>query len=139
MAKKDIEAENRELREAGFDPEQLDEQARSEALQMIDDQDKSSEHSASTRFFKTAIAALKVNVGAPPDGSLDHNYVRFTPIHQKWEGEPTKFGYLATDNKRAIEILSDDPNVVEIQGSEYDEILRRADDTTELNVRRAGF
>lgn len=92
--------------------------------------------SSAFAYFRTHIAGLSVVVGDPKEDDVAPQTVRFQPVHQRWDGEMQRFGYLKTNNKVAIKKLKADSNVVSIDADEYDKIMERADDASEPNVRR---
>lgn len=73
-------------------------------------------------YFKSQlIPALSVQTGAPEDGQVAPQTVRFTPYDLKTQlGETVTIGYLKTDNAVAIRALRKDINVVSIDQGEYD-------------------
>lgn len=86
-----------------------------------------SDFSAQTKFYRTRIAGLSVQVGdAPTDeekekGVVAPPVVRFEAFEEKRQGDKVVVGYLATDNLVAIKKLAKDGNVEEIQAKEYRE------------------
>lgn len=64
-------------------------------------------------------SALTVIVGPPVEGGVVPQTVRFAPFEERYEGEAVKVGYLATDNKRAIQLLKEDSSVEEIDEEEF--------------------
>lgn len=77
--------------------------------------------SKDTKFFKSVIAGLSVEVGKTPKQHEEQQVVRFSPrkFFDKRTREHFTEGYLATDNADAIRKLADDVNVEEIKQSEY--------------------
>lgn len=93
------------------------------------------------RYFRSTIAGLMLHV-APANiekNEVAPHTVRFTPIFQRWDGEMTKFGYLKTSNKKAIEMCLADPNVSEIDAKEYDLVMDKVDDPKQVNYKRAAL
>jgi hypothetical protein len=88
------------------------------------------------KYFRTSIAGLSIQIAPAKQGEVAPEMVRFTPILQKWEGEMQKFGYLKTSNKLVIQRCKDDPMVQQVEQSEYESIMERAEDPDEPNVRR---
>lgn len=88
------------------------------------------------KYFRSTIAGLAVAVGAPKVAGADHEQVRFTPYNYITDmGEVLRFGYLETDNKRAIEVLANDPNVTEIDQENFEKYT----DTKNEKVSRAAL
>lgn len=105
------------------------------------DADNQNADSNKKMFFRSKVAGLSLQV-KPADtdkGEVAPHSVRFTPIASMYAGEMTKFGYLATSNKRAIQICKSDPNVTEITEEDYREMLEKADNPDEPNVKRAAL
>lgn len=76
---------------------------------------------SSKRYFRTPIAGLSVVVDSPDEGQVVPKTVRFTPYVYKTEvGEELLFGYLETDNKKAIAALEVDSNVTEIDQESFE-------------------
>jgi hypothetical protein len=75
------------------------------------------------KFYKSSLAGLSVRIGDEPERSEQPTKVRFVPYSEfdEAKGEHNTVGYLATDEQDAIEVLADDPNVTEIEESEYRE------------------
>lgn len=72
------------------------------------------------KCYRSPIAGLSVQVGEPLDGQVAPQTVRFEPYEYTSEvGEKLVFGYLKTDNERAIEVLDNDFNATEISEEEY--------------------
>jgi len=84
-------------------------------------------NSAQTKYYRTHIAGLSVQVGdAPSDeekerGTVAPPTVRFEAFEEKRQGDKVVVGYLATDNLVAIKKLAKDGNVEEISAKEYQE------------------
>lgn len=75
-----------------------------------------------TVFYKSNIPGLDVQLAEPEDRSdVGVENVRFQPYEfkNKENGEKYKLGLLATDDQDAIDILSEDPEVTEIDENEY--------------------
>lgn len=85
------------------------------------------DNSAQTKYYRTPIAGLSVQVGdAPSDedkekGVVAPPVVRFEAFEEKRQGDKVVVGYLATDNLVAIKKLAKDGNVEEISAKEYQE------------------
>lgn len=74
-----------------------------------------------TKYFRSKIAGLSVVVDqTPEEGQIAPQIVKFTAYRERIFGDETKVGYLATDNARAIELLTADPSVEAITKKEYD-------------------
>lgn len=86
-----------------------------------------------TKFFKSTVAGLSVQIGEEPDRDEQPTTVRFVPYEffDEEKGDHYVVGYLATDEQDAIEILADDVNVEEIDEKEFK-------DATE-NGKRAAY
>ncbi|CAB4155653.1 hypothetical protein UFOVP667_15 [uncultured Caudovirales phage] len=84
-------------------------------------------NSAQTKYYRTHIAGLSVQIGdAPSDeekerGTVAPPTVRFEAYEEKRQGDKVVVGYLATDNLVAIRKLAKDGNVEEIQKKDFDE------------------
>lgn len=75
-------------------------------------------------YFRSLLNGLKTPVaGQDGNDATLIEYVRFTTVKEMYQGDPRKVGYLATDNKIAIERFSTDPNVQVITKKEYDEAM----------------
>lgn len=74
-----------------------------------------------TKFYKSVLAGLSVQIGDSPERDEQPNMVRFQPYEFRDEarGENYTVGYLATDEPDAQEILDDDGNVEEITEKQY--------------------
>lgn len=70
-------------------------------------------------YYRSKLSGLSVIVGGATSDNPEPQYVRFNAFLEKEAGDPIKVGYLATDNEIAIERLAQDPNVEEIDQSEY--------------------
>lgn len=85
---------------------------------------------ADQRYFKSSNDGLKVLVGnRNEDGTHDPDlldFVSFTRYTEKFQGDTVRVGYLATDNERAIEVLSNDPYVTELSQEDYDKAVESA-------------
>lgn len=85
------------------------------------------DNSAQTKYYRTRIAGLSVQIGdAPSDeekekGTVAPPTVRFEAFEEKRQGDKVVVGYLATDNLTAIKKLAKDGNVEEISAKEYQE------------------
>lgn len=83
------------------------------------------ENSGKTKYFKSRISGLSVQVAdAPTDeekekGNVAPPVVRFEAYEEKYQGDKVVVGYLATDNLVAIKKLSKDGNVESISEKEY--------------------
>lgn len=90
-----------------------------------DDDDKKQEFTKDTKFFKSRIAGLAIQIGDEPDRDEQPSVVRFTPYEFRDEkrGENYTVGYLATEEQDALEVLADDPNVTEVDEKEYRDVL----------------
>ena len=79
-----------------------------------------------TKFYESVIAGLSVQVGDSPERDEQPELVRFTPYEffDEEKGEQYVKGYLATDEKDAIEVLSEDPNVSEISKEDYEKAVK---------------
>lgn len=80
-------------------------------------------NSAQTKYYRTRIAGLSVVVGEldPTKGEVAPPVVRFEAFEERFQGDKTSVGYLATDNMVAIKKLAKDGNVEEISEKEYKE------------------
>lgn len=82
------------------------------------------------KYFRSLNDGLAVQVGDNnPEGSYDPDllvHVRFTRYTEKFQGDTIRVGYLATDNARAIEVLSNDPYVSELSKEDYDKAVEAA-------------
>lgn len=88
------------------------------------------------KYYRSPIAGLSVQVGEPLDGQVAPQTVRFQPYEYTSEvGEKLLFGYLETDNKRAIEVLDDDFNATEIDADEY----KKYTDVKNPKIRKAAL
>ena len=84
------------------------------------------EFGADFKFYKSEIAGLGVRIAEPEDRSeVGIEKVRFVPYEFRDEkkGENYRIGLLATEEPEAIEVLVDDPNVVEIEQAEYEKLV----------------
>lgn len=73
-----------------------------------------------TKFFRSRLAGLAIVVGeSDPLHPVAPETVRFVPHYERYQGDRVTVGYLATDNKRALEVLATDGNVEEISAKEY--------------------
>lgn len=95
------------------------------------------------KYFKSRLAGLQVVVGQPDTkkGEVAPKTVDFTKVEEKYQGDRVYVGYLATDNKRALEVLANDPNVEEIDQDDYEQATKtgayepvEGDDDTEDRV-----
>lgn len=74
------------------------------------------------KYFRSKVWGLSVVVDpTPEEGQVAPQIVQFEAFVERIQGDQTKVGYLATDNARAIEILSEDPSVESISRKEYKE------------------
>lgn len=91
---------------------------------------------ATKKFYRSPLAGLSVVVGEPLEGQVAPQTVRFTPYEYTSEvGEKLVFGYLETDNARAIEILDNDFNATEISEDEY----KKYTDVENPKIRKAAL
>lgn len=90
-----------------------------------DDEDQKQEFTKDTKFFKSSIAGLAIQIGDEPSREEQPSVVRFTPYEFRDEkrGENYTVGYLATEEQDALEVLADDPNVTEIDEKEFRDVL----------------
>lgn len=89
-----------------------------------------------TKYYRSPIAGLSVVVNEPQDGQVGLETERFVPYEYTSEvGEKLLFGYLETDNPRAIEVLSKDFNATEIDADEF----RKYTDVENKKIRRAAL
>lgn len=86
------------------------------------------------KYYRSRIAGLSVVVGPAPEGELAPETVRFKPVHQRWDGDMERFGYLKTKNDVAQTILDGDGNVEEIDKDEYDTVMKKAKDESVTSV-----
>ncbi len=140
MSKKDDE--DKLLRDKGFDPAALSEDERKDALKMIAEESGTlldnptppePPKSDGLRYFKSQIAGLTVQVGPPLSHEVAPQTVRFVPYEEKFQGDPVKVGYLATDNAVAIKKCRADDNVEEIDKDEFEKA------TTGKNAKRVAY
>lgn len=88
------------------------------------------------KHYRSSIAGLSVVVGDPLEGQAAPQTVRFTPYYYKTEmGEELLHGYLETDNKVAIDKLSNDSNVTEIDHDTF----KKYTDVKNAKIRKAGL
>lgn len=86
-----------------------------------DDAKDDSKDVQKVKYFRSKIAGLSVVVDqTPAEGQIAPQIVKFTAYNERVFGDQIKVGYLATDNARAIELLSVDPSVEVITKKEYD-------------------
>lgn len=85
--------------------------------------------SKETKFFRSTISGLAVQVGDAPAPGEQHQTVRFQPrkFFDKRIKEHYVEGYLATDNAEALEKLAADVNVEEIKESEYNTAIENSE------------
>lgn len=88
--------------------------------------EKVTEEKPNFKFYRSRIAGLKVLIkDAVNFDPTTIEYVRFSPVKEKFEGDLIKVGYLKTDNKIAIEKLATDVNVSEITEEEYEKAVTK--------------
>lgn len=81
---------------------------------------KKEEPKDSTKFFRSRLNGLTVVLGGHKSTDpTDLETVVFATKVEMFQGDAVKFGYLATDDKRAHKILEGDYNVEEITEKEY--------------------
>jgi hypothetical protein len=72
------------------------------------------------KFYRSRLNGLTVVLGNHKANDPDEiERVRFVTRKEIYQGDTVKFGYLATDDKRAHAILANDLNVKEISEKEY--------------------
>ncbi len=96
------------------------------------------EYPDGSKFFRSAITGLFIKTGNPikSEGNVAPRGVRFVPYHfSRFDGDVSKFGYLATADAKALKILETDINVVQISEEEYLEET----DVTNPKIKRAKY
>lgn len=78
------------------------------------------------KYFTTRLHGLKVIVNDQVTDPTLVEYVRFTAVKERFQGDNIKVGYLKTDNKVAITKLLNDPNVTEITADEFKKATTKA-------------
>lgn len=73
------------------------------------------------KYYRSAIAGLKIEVGPPVSGDVAPQTVSFDVYQEKYQGDNIKVGYLATDNSVAQKVLKNDINVEEIDEDEFNQ------------------
>lgn len=75
-------------------------------------------------YYRTRISGLAVQVSpSDPENPIAPEVVRFQPVKERYQGDQVTVGYLATDDKRAIEILKTDGNVEVISKDDYNKAM----------------
>lgn len=78
------------------------------------------------KYFTSRLHGLKVVINDQVADPTLVEYVRFTAVKEKFQGDNIKVGYLKTDNKIAISKLENDPNVSEISADEFKKATTKA-------------
>lgn len=65
-----------------------------------------------TKFFRSNVSGLIISTG-------EETSVRFQPYYEKYQGDDVRVGYLATADKRALEVLATDGTVEEISEKDF--------------------
>lgn len=144
MAKKDDLLQ--ELQELGYEVDESNTVAELEEMlaNHEDEGDESTDQSASeeypqgARFWRTRIAGLFIKTGDPKRtaGEVAPQGVRFQPYtYERFDGDKSKFGYLATNDEKAIKVLEKDVNVEEISEDDYAEQT----DVSNPKIKRANY
>ena len=101
---------------------------------------KATAKKAGVKYYRSRLHGLSVVVNndlEDPDPTTAVEKVRFEPFQEKFQGDDVKVGYLATDNKRAQELLDNDPSVEELTKDEYE---KATDTEREKNpAKRAAY
>ena len=89
-------------------------------------QDDKQEFSKDTKFYKSNIVGLSVQIGDTPEAGEEQQTVRFKPMRffDERAGNHYVVGYLATDEQDAIEVLEDDVNAESIDKAEYEKAMK---------------
>lgn len=82
---------------------------------------------AAVSYFKSTISGLTVR-------KKDGGKVRFSAYFDTHKGDRVKVGYLATDDKEVVEILSKDPSVEKIEKAEHDKAVGKLDSVPVYSV-----
>lgn len=75
------------------------------------------------KFYKSRLFGLKVIVNDQVADPTLVEYVHFTGVKEKFQGDTIKTGYIKTDNKIAIAKLEGDPMVEVITEAEYEKAI----------------
>lgn len=89
------------------------------------------EEGSKAKFYRSRLSGLKVVVNDQVADPTLVEYVRFTGVKEKFQGDTILVGYLKTSNKVAIEKLAGDPNVEEISAKEWKESTNAPDPEVE--------
>lgn len=77
-------------------------------------------------YYRSKLAGLKTQVkGAVDNDPTTLEFVRFTPVKEKFQGDNIKVGYLKTDNAVAIKNFEGDGNVTIISKDEYEKAVKK--------------
>lgn len=87
----------------------------------------------SMKYYKSAIAGLSLQLNEPDNddrAQIDVDELKFVPVRffDEKAGEHYQLGFLATDDEYAQEVFEEDPNVTEIQKSEYDKAMKPSEE-----------
>ena len=89
-----------------------------------------------TRFFRSLIPGLSVQLAPVKEGDVAPETVRFVPYRYISDmGEDLYFGYLKTNDERAIAILEKDNNVTEIEQDDF----KKYTDVKSEKIARVGL
>ena len=94
------------------------------------------------KYYRSPIAGLEILLGYSEDETSlrTPDVVRFQPLlFKRFDGDISKFGFLATDIIIAQEKAEADFNVVEITAAEYKKHQDAADDESDDTVKRTGY
>jgi hypothetical protein len=89
---------------------------------------KNNEVKSGVHYWRSRQASsLRIRVGEPENPGGTAEYVQFTPVTQRWDGDSVLVGYLATDHPDANDILAEDGTVEEISQREFEEVFPPAE------------
>lgn len=72
------------------------------------------------KFFRSLIPGLSIQLAPVKEGQVAPETLRFVPYRYISDmGEDLYFGYLETDDERALKILAADVNVTEISEEDF--------------------
>ena len=79
------------------------------------------QNESTLKYFRSQIPGLSVQIAPVEAGDVAPKTLRFIPYRYISDmGEDLYFGYLATDNARALEIFATDSNVTEISQEDFE-------------------
>lgn len=89
-----------------------------------------------TRFFRSLVPGLSIQLAAAQEGEVAPETVRFVPYRYISDmGEDLYFGYLKSNDPRALAILEKDSNVTEIEEDDF----KKYTDVKSEKIARVGL